>query len=256
MNENHQKDDLTKFRSLANTKNNLSYILNYHELMIKSSSGKVLRKPAVKQATAQANKFIEAMQTASFTDRQDFIKLIIEIYKEINISIPFTVSRKIIWPTLKEWLVYEPNNSNICVAIAQYFSEPTAFYYEKPFETRTQAYAKALELNPTNNTVREILITEDLDNIYFYLHHIFDIHNGGIILDYPHNILKYCESVVLKCKKLDQPKVIAGFINEINEAKSIVTDWLEYEKTNREIAFVEYCQSLGISHPGMRSISS
>ena len=175
---------------------------------------KFLDKGLRKDALKCLDKFIDNTQNWDYSTKVIFCKTIFSVSKssnDIDFILTTNLTDKLVKPTLLEMTTQEPDNYLAFKWYGQYFRDTTFI-------------KKAHELNPTDNTIKIILLIRLENDIWSSTHHLPEGYIGDIKED-EHN-LKLAFSLL---DSIDT-KNRGNFFNRFTDYKNAIDEYKQNEK--------------------------
>ena len=166
-----------------------------------------------KDALKSLDKFMNDTQNWDYTTKSTFCKTIFSVSKSINdfnFILTHNLTDNLVKPTLIEMTIKEPNNFCSFKWYGQYFGH-------------TKYIKKAHELNPSDNSIKLILLNMLDNDIWSSIHHLPEGYIGDIEED--EQDLKLAFSLL---KTLDT-KMKGDFLNRFTDYKNVIE---EYKQNN------------------------
>jgi len=172
---------------------------------------KGLRKDALKCLDS----FLDNTKNWDYLSKAAFCNTVFSVSSTTNNDLDFVLTTnltdKLIKPTLLEMTTREPNNYLAFKWYGQYFRD-------------TKFIKKAHELNPTENSIKIILLNRLENEIWLSIHHLPDGYLGDIEED--ENDLKLAFSLL---NTLDT-KITGNFFNRFTEYKNAIETYKQNDK--------------------------
>lgn len=176
--------------------------------------------------------FITGMEKVDFATRKELVKLIclnkLEAGSDSFLFDPQPLVKRIILPTLDQWMHSEPDN-------------PEPYSWKGILYGDADSLSRALQLDPSNQHVLVRLIGNGFDGLSYATHHL----DEGLYIGSPQEDIKMCNDIRKWCDRLSDCEVKEACLKTLNEYVAMIQDWLDYKQQNITIPFTDYCAKLG-----------
>lgn len=168
-----------------------------------------------KSAFNYLEKFLKSTETWTLEDKIEFAKFLFPFFENVEDAdygpFPQPLNEKLIKPTLASWCEIEQIDNNPFRWFGSYYGSEEHLF-------------KALELNPTDDLTRQVLIKRWTYNIYHSVHHLPEYYIGD-----PSDDIKLGEKAQEQIEKLTTLELREYWTKYLEEDLEFVRNYIEWK---------------------------
>ena len=186
-----------------------------------------------KQAFEALTRFLFQALNWEFEKRRDFVNWLLTAQynnPKVHQLIPHPLMKKLLEPTLNEWVQYQPES-------------PIPHRWRGVYFRELEELERALALDATDLVARSFAASRLLKDVEYDTHHLSD----GIFLGSEEEAESLLEEAFAHIQGLPESENRSSLETSYERLRHLLDDWLEYKEAPQG-TFPEWCKSRGRQH--------
>jgi hypothetical protein len=186
-----------------------------------------------KQAFGALTRFLFQALNWEFEKRRDFVDWLLTVQynnPKIHQLIPHPLVKKLVEPTLNEWMEYQPES-------------PVPHRWRGVYFREFRELERALALDATDLVARSVAASRLLKDVEYDTHHLCD----GLFLGSEKEAESLLEEAFAHIQRLPESENRSTLETSYERLRNLLDDWLEYKEAPQG-TFPEWCESRGRQH--------